>query len=196
MIGKLKGKVENVFDDHFLLDVIGVCYMVFSTTKLLREVNIGDDIAIFIHTMQKDEMPVLYGFRDYQEKELFVLLTSVQGVGGRMGIALIGEIDHLMLVSAIQQENPKILQQVSGIGAKIAIRIINELKSNKKFFSGCVNIADDTYNLKQDAISALVNLGFRKVDVVSSVESYLKTHTTADLGLIIRSCISKLKHNL
>ena len=190
MIGKLKGKVENIFDDHFLLDVSGVCYIVFSTAKLLREISIGNDISVFISTMQKDEMPVLYGFREYQEKELFMLLTSVQGVGGRMGIAIIGEIDHSMLFSAIQQENPKILQQVSGIGAKIAIRIINELKSNKKFFSGYV--ADGHYNLKQDAMSALINLGFKKGDVMSAVESYLKNNTTADLESTIRNCISML----
>jgi Holliday junction DNA helicase RuvA len=192
MIGKLKGKVENIFDDHFLLDVSGVCYMIFSTAKLLREISIGNDISVFISTMQKDEMPVLYGFREYQEKELFMLLTSVQGVGGRMGIAIIGEIDHSMLFSAIQQENPKILQQVSGIGAKIAIRIINELKSNKKFFSGYITMADNNYNLKQDAMSALINLGFKKGDVMSSVESYLKNNTTVDLESTIRSCISML----
>jgi Holliday junction DNA helicase RuvA len=192
MIGKLKGKVENIFDDHLLLDICGVCYIVFSTVKLLKEISIGEDISLFIHTMQKDEMPVLYGFQDYQEKELFVLLTSVQGVGGRMGIALIGEIEHSMLVVAIQQENPKILQQVSGIGAKIAIRIINELKSNKKFFSGYVNISDDSYQLKQDAVSALVNLGFRKADVLSIVDTYMKNNKITDIELIIRDCISRL----
>ena len=191
MIGKLKGKIENIFDDHILLDVTGICYIVFITIKSLREITVYEDIELYIHTMQKDEMPVLYGFREYQEKELFILLTSVQGVGGRMGMSLIGEIDHSMLVTAIQQTNPKILQQVSGIGSKIAIRIINELQSNKKF--PYITINDSSYQLKSDAISALVNLGFKKVDVMPVVESYLKNNITAELESIIISCINSLK---
>ena len=190
MIGKLNGILENIFDDNLLINVNGVCYIVFSTAKLLRNLFLGEEISLFIHTMQKDGMLTLYGFREYQEKELFILLTSVQGVGGRMGIVLIGELDHQMLVTAIQQENPKILQQVSGIGAKIAVRIINELKSNKKFFASYATISDSHYNLKQDAISALVNLGFNKGDVISAVEYSLKHNT--DLELIIRNCITRL----
>jgi Holliday junction DNA helicase RuvA len=193
MIGKLNGIVENIFDDHLLIDVNGVCYIVFCTAKLLQNLSLAEKISIFIHTMQKDEMPTLYGFREYQEKELFLLLTSVQGVGGRMGIALIGEIDPLMLISAIQQENPKILQQVSGIGAKIAVRIINELKSNKRFFTtGYAYLSDSNYHLKQDAISALVNLGFKKSDVIAAVEYYIKYNTALDLELIIRNSIAQL----
>lgn len=192
MIGKLNGIVENIFDEYLLIDINGICYIVFCTAKLLHNVSLGEKISLFIHTMQKDEMPTLYGFKDYQEKELFILLTSVQGVGGRVGIGLIGEIDHQMLVTAIKEENPKILQQVSGIGAKIATRIINELKSNKKLFASYTIISDNNYSIKQDAISALVNLGFKKVDVIATVEYYLKNYTTIDLELIIRNCITQL----
>jgi Holliday junction DNA helicase RuvA len=193
MIGKLNGDIENIYDDHILVNVNGICYIVFCSAKLLNNLSLGKHISIFIHTIQKDEMPILYGFLDYQDKEMFILLTSIQGVGGRMGIAIIGEIDHLMLLAAIKEDNPKILQQVSGIGAKIATRIINELKSNKKLFNGYISSIDNQCNIKNDAISALVNLGFKKVDVIRVVESYLKDNLSLDLESIIRHCITPLK---
>jgi Holliday junction DNA helicase RuvA len=199
MIGKLIGKIENIFEDHCFIDVCGVCYIVYCTNNYLKSLNLGQEVSVFIHTMTKDEMPILYGFEALAERELFILLTSVQGVGGRMGIALIGEIEHIQLVKAIQQENPKVLQQVSGVGSKIALRIINELKNNKRFFVNYVNlneinttITDVTFQLKQDAISALVNLGFRKADVMNAVEVIIKTSDKISLEEIIKDCIIKL----
>ena len=197
MIGKLKGKIENIFEDHCLVDVSGVCYIVYCSAHCLQNISLGDDVSLFIHTMIKDEMPLLYGFVKFSEKELFVLLTSVQGVGGRMAINLISEIDHMNLIRAIQQENAKVLQQVSGVGPKIALRVVNELKSNKKFFAKYASEVtadandDNAYQIRQDAISALVNLGFKKADVTVAVENLLKDNV-ADLEFIIRSCISKL----
>lgn len=199
MIGKLKGKIENIFEDHCFIDIGGVCYIVNCPNNYLKSLNLGKEVSLFIHTMTKDEMPILYGFEEPTERELFVLLTSVQGVGGRMGIGLIGEIEHIQLVKAIQQENPKTLQQVSGVGSKIALRIINELKNNKKFFANYVYLneinvtaIDITYQLKQDAVSALVNLGFRKADVMSAVEMIIKTSEPLNLEEIIKDCIAKL----
>ncbi len=192
MIGKLKGKVNDIADDHLLIDVSGVCYIVFCTAKLLRTVEPTDEIELFIHSMKKDEMTILYGFSDYKEKELFVLLTSIQGVGGKVGLSIIGEIDGGMLVAAIQQQNPKVLEQVPGIGSKIALRIINELKTNKKFFTHYALAKDNIGYVKEDAISALVNLGFKRSNVVSIVESYMKDNLSQDLEVIIKSCIGKL----
>ncbi len=194
MIGKLKGKVENIYEDHLLLDVGGICYIVYCSIKLLQNTQSGIETSFFIHMSQKDDIPILYGFADFQEKELFLLLTSVQGVGGKMGLCLIGEIDYKNLCSAIRNENSKILQQVPGIGVKIALRVINELKSNKRFMTGQRIEVSNEYQVKQDAISALVNLGFRRVDVISVVEQFIKEHPdNRDLELIIKSSISSLR---
>ena len=196
MIGKLKGRVENVFDDHCFVDISGVCYTVYCTASCIFKISLGDDVAFFIHTMIKDEIPVLYGFIEFAEKELFVLLTSVQGVGGKMAMNLISEVDHVHLIRAIQHENANALQQVSGVGPKIAVRIVNELRSNKKFFAKYVSGVtisenNNTYQLKQDAISALVNMGFKKLEVSAAVDELIKDDVS-DLESIIRDCISKL----
>lgn len=196
MIGKLKGRVEYIFEDHCFLDISGVYYKVHCTASCIFKISLGDDVAFFIHTMLKDEIPVLYGFVEFAERELFILLTSVQGVGAKMAMKIISDVDHVYLIKAIQHENPVVLQQVSGVGHKIAVRIINELRANKKFFAryiGGVNITgnSDTNQLKQDAISALVNLGFRKVEVTSAVDELIKDDVS-DLESIIRDCISKL----
>jgi len=192
MIGKLKGVIEDIYDDHLLIDVNGIYYIVFCTTKLLHSSSPCDKISIFIHSMEKDNILTLYGFLDYQQKEIFILLTSVQGVGARMGIAIIGEMDHLALLTAIKEENPKILQQVSGIGTKIATRIINELKSNKKLFINYISTSENQHNVKHDAMSALVNLGFKRADVIITIEYYLKHNTDTELESIIRNCITQL----
>lgn len=196
MIGKLKGTVEYIFDDNLFICVQNVCYIVYCSTKLLQNIQIENEITLFLHTMVRDDIQVLFGFAEYSEKELFVLLTSVQGVGGRMAMNLLSEIDYTDIVQAIQQENPKILQQVSGIGAKIALRIINELKSNKKFFTNYANSHKSDLNtqIKQDAISALLNLGFRRAEVISIVENHMKNFKyEKDLESILKFCISKLK---
>jgi Holliday junction DNA helicase RuvA len=196
MIGKLKGRVEYIFEDHCFLEISGVYYTVYCTASCIFKTSLGDDISFFIHTMLKDQIPVLYGFVEFAERELFVLLTSIQGVGPKMAMKLISEVDHVYLIRAIQQENPVPLHQVSGVGPKIAVRIISELRSNKKFFAKYVSGVttakkDDTYQLKQDAISALINMGFRRVDVTNAVDQLIKDDVS-DLESIIRDCISKL----
>lgn len=194
MIGKLKGTVENIFEDHILLNVNDICYIIYCSTKLLQSLLIGSTTSLFTYMTKKDEIPILYGFADYQEKELFLILTSVQGVGGRMGMALISDLDYTTLSSAIHQQNPKILQQVPGIGAKIALRIINELKSNKRFITGQITDLSNEYVVQKDAVSALVNLGFRKADVVATVEKFIKENAKdSKLEDIIKNCISKLR---
>lgn len=195
MIGKLQGKIEHVFEDHCMITVSGVSYSLYCTEQLLQKLHIGEETSLFTHTMLRDDIPVLYGFKEYKEKKLFILLTAIQGVGGRMGLALLGEIDYTTLVSAVQQENPKILQLVSGVGAKIALRIINELKSNKKFFADQMTaqtVGEDNH-IKNDAISALTNLGFRRNDVITVVGEYFKESASNNLEEIIKNCIAKLK---
>ena len=195
MIGKLKGIVENLFEDHLLININGICYIVYCSSKLLNQMQENQNVALFTHTMLKDEIPVMYGFEQHREKELFLLLTSVQGVGGKMAINIISEIDIINIVHAIQQENPKVFQQVNGVGTKIALRIINELKSNKRFFASYSNIhtIDESLSIKQDAISALVNLGFKKSTVISVVEQFLnESNEKNNLETIIKNCISNM----
>jgi len=69
MIGKLKGKIENIFEDHCFIDVGGVCYVVHCANNYLKSLNLGKEVSLFIHTMTKDEMPILYGFEEFIERE-------------------------------------------------------------------------------------------------------------------------------
>lgn len=193
MIGKIKGRVEHIFDDHCLLDVGGLCYIIYSSQMCLKKIVPLQDIAFFIHTIVRDDLPMLYGFEQYSERDLFVLLTSVQGVGGKVAISLIGDIGAVQIVQAIQQEQSQVLQQVSGIGIKIAKRVINELKNSKKLYQD-FTIFNSTLPLKDDAISALINLGFKKSDVFFIVDAVLKSVTAeTSLESVIKSCIFKLK---
>lgn len=193
MIGKLKGKVENIFEDSCLLNVNDVCYIVYCSGRCLKNMSIDDSISLFTQVMLRDEIQILYGFISHSEKDLFMLLTSVQGVGGRMAMNIIGEIEQSQLIQAIHSENPKILQQVSGVGTKIAIRIIHELKSNKKFTYTTLVGIESQYQIKQDVISALLNLGFKRNDVMNVVEKFCKVDSQQnDLENILRSCIAYL----
>ncbi len=209
MIGKLKGNIENIFEDHCLIDVKGVCYMVYCTTSILHQLVIGSNTSLFIHTMIKDDLQLLYGFAHCYEKTLFMFLTLVQGVGGKMALALIDELGCIGIIEAIQQENRQILQRVSGIGNKIAVRIINELRNNKAFLHYHMsNIAllreSDTHansatsistigtfgiqydNTINDATSALMNLGFKKSDITQIINDITQSQC------VDKSCDKKI----
>ena len=204
MIGKLKGKIEEKFEDHCYVDVGGVCYVVYCASKTLQNLKPHDYIELFIHTMVKDELPILYGFNQYNEKELFTFLVLVQGVGGRMALSLLDSLGCHGIAVAIQQGNSKALQQVNGIGNKIAMRIVNELKSNKKLFNfigndsknlttGISPNTDDDTKLLEDGVSALTNLGFKKSKVVQVINNTMQENPgNISLENLIKLCITKL----
>jgi Holliday junction DNA helicase RuvA len=173
MIGKLKGRVDEIFGDAVLLDVGGVGYHVFASTRTLAALAEGQAATLTIETHVREDHIHLYGFSDTYERDWFKLLVSVQGVGNRIALAILSARAPEHIAQAIMAKDVAAFKAISGIGPKLAERIVTELK-DKVPSALCLvpskgkiplNQAPSTkHQALDDAISALVNLGYSRSD--------------------------------
>ncbi len=203
MIGKLRGILETVTTDYLLIDVGGICYIVYCSSVVLSKLKQGDEVALFIEMSVKEQAIVLYGFLTISEKECFQLLVSVQGIGGRLALSILGALTPHLMISAIQQKNCSVFEAIAGIGKKMAARIIGELSSKKQIAQWLVgeavsaqqhSIAVEQNTKIQDSISALVNLGFNKPRVIAVVESLIVAAPDTLLEDLIKKSLAILMH--
>lgn len=196
MIGKLTGTVDYIGADHILLDVSGVGYKVFVTNELLMSRPAGMPISVFTEMIVREDQISLYGFQEMAEKEWFNLLQTVQGIGARMAISLLSSMSISELQMAILSEDDKAFKKISGIGAKIAQRIVIELK-NKKEVSSSIHAftpstATDESTQVQDAIAALVGLGFSKTEAYHAVTQIKADNDNINIEDLIKHSLLKL----
>jgi len=183
MIGKLKGILDTNDQDFCIIDVGGVGYNVFCSARTLANLpGIGEKISLIIETHVREEHIHLFGFPDPSEREWFRTLISVQGVGVKMAIAILGIFSPAELANAIAAKDTKSLIRVSGVGAKLAERLVIELKNKiAKLPTGSTAFAGDikpsgkaksplpAASVNEDAVSALVNLGYSRSDAYNAV---------------------------
>ncbi len=205
MIGKLKGLVESTSEDSVLLDVGGVCYHVFCSAKTLSRLPaIGEATALITETHVREDHIHLYGFATALEREWFRILTSVQGVGVRMGLAILGLFEVDALQTAIAAQDKKALTAVSGVGPKLAERIVTELKSKVASLPSSAETvvpiaagaapaaAPAKGGVSEDAVSALVHLGYNRSDAFSAVARAAHQHEGAGLDELIKHGLKEL----
>ena len=175
MIVKLKGNIVN-FDENFIdLDVNGVVYRILMSNKDITKMGgIGSYVTIFIYEIIKEDSRIFAGFPREEERETFGDLLSVQGVGGKMAINIMSNLSNDTIIDSIVKEDSKIFNQISGVGSKIAMRIINELKEKikKKNLSKNIFISGEKNLIFQDLVSCLLNLGFPQ-KVCETTASYV-----------------------
>jgi Holliday junction DNA helicase RuvA len=170
MIGKLKGLIEELGDDHVLIDVGGVCYLAFCSHKTLSRLpRKGEAAELLIEMVVREDLIRLYGFADKAEKAWFELLTEVQGVGARVALAILSVLTPSDLASAIALQDKASVARANGVGPKLALRIVTELKGKLPDLGG---VDAGVLGLQQalgdgaarsnitDAVSALTNLGY------------------------------------
>lgn len=201
MIGKLTGMVDSICDAYIIVDVSGVGYIVFCTSKTIQRIGEGEAISLIIETHVREDHIHLYGFFDEAEKDMFKLLTSVQGVGVKMGMAILSAFDASDLSGIIASEDKKMLTRANGVGAKLAGRIVSELQDkisipftpstphNSKVEN--TNI-EGTHGKIHDAVSALVNLGFSRKEAYYTV----KNANESNPGITLEEIISDSLKNL
>ena len=166
MIVKFKGNIENINSDSVDLDVNGVVFKIFITLKDKKKLkNIGDRLIINIFEMIREDSRLLFGFLDLNEKLIFEDLIKVQGVGGKMALNVISELQSEEIINSLRNEILSNFTKISGIGKKLAQRIINELKdkvTNEKIFkSSTFFISEENKNLFDDLYSCIINLGYQ-----------------------------------
>ncbi|KRA98098.1 ATP-dependent DNA helicase RuvA [Devosia sp. Root685] len=170
MIGKLKGLVDSFGDDWVLIDCGGVCYEVHCSTRTLQSLpRVGEATVVFIETILREDLIRLFGFASEAEKSWFLLLTTVQGVGARVALAILSVLSPAELSSAIALQDKAMVGRANGVGPKLAVRIVTELKGKVPVIGG---IDAGTLGLQTalgegvarsnvaDAVSALTNLGY------------------------------------
>ena len=167
MIVKLKGFIEFCGDEYIDLDVNGVVFRVFISNKSIKKIYPSDSlISIFVYEIIKENERLFFGFLEYEEREVFSDLLCVQGVGGKMALNIMTKMEMNEIIESINNGNSKNFLAVSGVGNKLANRIINELKEKikKKSIGVTSNISAIDKDNFNDLVSCLFNLGYpRKV---------------------------------
>ncbi|HEU4838138.1 MAG TPA: Holliday junction branch migration protein RuvA [Micavibrio sp.] len=208
MIGKLSGIIDGFGSDYILLDVGGVGYLVYCSPRTLQQSGqAGDPASFLIDTHVREDAINLYGFKDAFEQQWFRLLTSVQGVGAKVGMAILGACPPERLGFAIASGDKAAVQAADGVGPKLALRIVTELKdkaakmdlsaslpARETKATGKQDVGKAPVSIDQDAVSALVNLGYAKSDAFQAVlqAKGKADNDNADLSEIIRLALKEL----
>jgi Holliday junction DNA helicase RuvA len=199
MIAHLEGKVRHKTPDFIIIDVHGVGYCVhvpLSTYYDLPEP--GQNVCLNIHTHVRDDALQLYGFRSLAEKEMFLMLITISGIGPRLAVNILSGISAEELRQVIYHENRARLHSIPGVGKKTAERIILELRDKLKIKQdgpSKLEIMACELTVRDDAFSALLNLGYRPVEA----EKALQRVEAADgeslpLPELLKKALSLLAH--
>ncbi|WP_150522622.1 Holliday junction branch migration protein RuvA [Roseibium sediminis] len=200
MIGKLKGTIDSYGEDHVILDVHGVGYQVHCPSRILQGLPRAGEVAVlFIETIVREDLIRLYGFGDEAEREWFRLLMTVQGVGAKVALAILGILRASEIANAIALSDKATVSRAPGVGKRVAERIITELKDKAPSYA---SVDDATVAVSQsvsenvaarpvaEAVSALTNLGYGQPQASAAVARALQsagedatTETLIRLGL-------------
>jgi len=176
MIAKLSGTLDRIYDDAVLIDTGGVAYRVLVSKRALSNLNeLNTPLVLWTETVMRNEQPHLCGFLEEQEIDWFRILTQVQGVGAKVALAILSCLTTADIGDAIINQKSAILAKADGVGPKLASRIVLELKGKKDLpiMMRDLSIKTSTHALQSkeinDAVSALVNLGYNRNDAESAV---------------------------
>jgi holliday junction DNA helicase RuvA len=196
MIAKLTGVIDSKSADTAIVDVGGVGYQVFcSARSLSRLPAAGGSVSLFIETHVREDHIHLYGFIDAAEREWFRLLTTVQGVGAKLALAILGVLSSGDLTQAILVQDKTSLTRASGVGPKLAARIVAELKDKVGGIAlgPVAAVAAEPVGPVADAVSALVNLGYRRAEAFGAVaQASKRLGPNAGLDVLIKAGLKEL----
>jgi holliday junction DNA helicase RuvA len=172
MFAKLTGTVDSVAEDHLVLDVGGVGYLVACSSRTLAQLSAGTRANLLIDTQVGEDHIRLFGFLRADEQRWFRMLQSVQGVGARVALAVLSVLPPDLLTTALAAQDKSAVGRATGVGPKLAQRIVTELKDKV----GGVVIAAPSASaalpaVGADAVSALVNLGYKPVDAQIAINA-------------------------
>lgn len=218
MIAKLHGVIDTIGEDYCVIDVNGVGYLVFASSKTLARLPRGGNAVLLIETVVREDSISLYGFADAWEKEWFLTLTKVQGVGAKVCLSILSALSPTQLAQAVAAQDKASFTRANGVGPKLAARLVTELKdkivtipmeaSVKSDLNSAVNgeagteteayedavvemQAAENSHVSDDAISALVNLGYQRIEAYRAVNLALKNNPDADVSTLIKLALKE-----
>jgi Holliday junction DNA helicase RuvA len=198
MIAQLTGRVDALSDGTCVIDVGGVGYLVQASSRTLSALPPPPAAArMLIETHVREDAIILYGFADSTERDWFRLLTTVQGVGGKVALAILSALSPRDLISAIAAGDKASLTRAQGVGPRLAVRLLTELKDKTGAMptsaSGVSYTPIAAATPADDALSALVNLGYRRPEAQQTVARVLeRLGEAATLDALIRDSLKDL----
>lgn len=201
MIARLTGRLDALEDGRCIIDVNGVGYLVQASTRTLSALPAPPEIArLLVETHVREEAILLYGFADVAERDWFRLLTTVQGVGGRVALSVLSVLSPRELTATIVAGDRPSLTRVPGVGTRLALRLLTELRDKV----GAMPVAASPTGtpsstrimaptVAEDTISALLNLGYRRQEVHSVVTQVIeRAGPAATLDAVLRDSLREL----
>ena len=203
MIGKLKGLIDSYGEDHVIVDVNGVGYVVHCSARTLQALPpTGDPVALSIETHVREDQIRLFGFQNEIEREWFKLLQTVQGVGTKVALSILSTLTPADLASAITLRDKATITRAPGVGPKVAERVVTELKDKAPAYSlvdpavmRLSGALDESRAPRPvaDAVSALVNLGYGQPQAAAAVAAATQAAGEgADAAKLIRSALKEI----
>jgi holliday junction DNA helicase RuvA len=202
MIGKLKGIVEDVDEEGLVIDVNGVGYVVSASARTLRALPaVGEAATLHIETQVREDAIRLFGFLTTGERDWFRLLQSVQGVGAKVALGILGALSGEALSAAIAHQDKAMMARAPGVGPKLAARLVLELKDKAPAFGvadlgGTIAGAEPGSKLPkaaEDAVLALVGLGYARPQAAAAIGKGLGTlGAEAQTAALIRAGLKEL----
>jgi len=207
MIGKLTGIIDSFYEDFLILDVAGVGYRVFCSSKTAGKMPAaGGTASLWIETQVREDHIHLIGFADTVEQQMFNLLSTVQGVGAKVALAILSALSPNEIQMAVMAADGKAFTRANGVGPKLGVRLVTELKgkmgslgSNEALqILGTTNTKAPAQNqAMEEAISALANLGYARIEAGMIVANVLRQNPDLETAELIRLSLREIgKGNL
>jgi Holliday junction DNA helicase RuvA len=199
LIARLKGVVDSIDGDSAVIDVNGVGYLVAASARTLRDLVVGGPATLLVETIVREDAIALYGFLATSERDWFRILTTVQGVGARVALSILSTLAPDEIARAIAAQDKTTLSRPAGVGPKLAARLATELKDKAAQF-GIAPIASSVDmpsgkpgSINEDAVSALVNLGYKRVEAFGAVARVTqRLGENAALDAVIKAGLQEL----
>jgi Holliday junction DNA helicase RuvA len=193
MIARLTGTLAEIAGDSAVIDVGGVGYLVHLSGKTLGALGpVGGDITVLTELQVREDAWTLFGFGSTAERDSFRALTSIQGVGGKLALAILSTLAPDELARAVAQDDKAMIGRANGVGPKLAARIANELQGKLGVVSigGAAPVARG--GAASDALSALANLGFKPAEASAAVNAAMdELGEGASLDALVRLALRK-----
>lgn len=194
MIAHLNGKLVEIQPTHAIVECHGVGYWVYISLNSYHKIPKEENIKIFTHLIVREDAQILYGFYSPQEREVFLKLISVNGVGPSSAMMMLSSLEIDEIRAAIESADVKKLQSVKGIGAKTAQRIIIDLKDKLEGDEFNFNINSDNSKNKSkfEALSALEVLGIPTKTAEKLLDIVVKDYPDAESGILVKETLKRL----
>jgi len=189
----LKGKIVELTPSFVIIDVSDIGYFVNISLNTFSKLEANSTIKMFVHQVLREDVNILFGFAEKDERDIFRLLISVSGIGANTARVMLSSLSNDEIKKAIQEGNVNILKSIKGIGLKTAQRVIIDLKDK----IGKISTSEDfsfieNNTVKEESLSALVMLGFNKKNVEKIIEKLIKEDKTISVEDLIKKALKIL----